>query len=256
MVWSHHLVGAALASDPLPDGMLTALGVSQDPDACRLLALSDRRTLALRSLPAVRDSILGRAPGPHDGADAPLAAAHDRDIGFAADLVGDRIQVTAADDLLGIEDDVRTLCRLLLALLDPASAGSRCSSATGGWQELFPPANTDPHRGDEKRSSHISCWPRRYREQVVQVSFNAWHYLDADLWASIADRLYRAGGRADRAGPQGARSQIFEQLASTSETRERAAAEREQAEKELNKELTKRLDDRESALVNECGITG
>ena len=64
---------------------------------------------------AVWDSILGRAPGPHDGADVFLISGHDRDIGFAADLVGDRIKVIADDDLLGIEDDVRTLCRLLLA---------------------------------------------------------------------------------------------------------------------------------------------
>jgi hypothetical protein len=42
-------------------------------------------------------------------------SAHETDVGFAADIVGDRSRVTVADDLLGIEDDVRTLCRLLLA---------------------------------------------------------------------------------------------------------------------------------------------
>jgi hypothetical protein len=86
-----------------------------------------------------------------------------------------------------------------------------------------------------------------YCEQVVQVSFNAWHYLDADLWASIANRLYSAvaGGPS---GGERVRNQIFEQLASTSEARDRAATERQQAEEEL-KDLTDRLNDRESKLV-------
>ena len=146
----------------------------------------------------------------------------------------------------GSRTTFRTLCRLLLARSTQPPLAVGVFGDWGAGKSFF--IQRIRTRIEEmKNEAARSAAGLGYCEQVVQVSFNAWHYLDADLWASIANRLYRAvaGGPS---GAQRARSQIFEQLASTSETRELAAAEREQAEKELE-ELTKRLNDRESTLV-------
>jgi hypothetical protein len=43
----------------------------------------------------------------------------------------------------------------------------------------------------------------RFCEHVVQLEFNAWHYMDSDLWASLAREIFEglASAVADREGP-------------------------------------------------------
>jgi hypothetical protein len=60
-VWSHHLVGVALAGDPLPDVMLTALGVSQDQMRAVLRSAIAERWSS--EPPAIWDEVL---PGTDD----------------------------------------------------------------------------------------------------------------------------------------------------------------------------------------------
>ena len=44
------------------------------------------------------------------------------------------------------------------------------------------------YRRDEKKTGTPSQWCTR----VLQIDFNAWHFSDANLWASFVTRIYSA----------------------------------------------------------------
>jgi hypothetical protein len=167
----------------------------------------------------------------------PPSTAPEQEIGFSADLVGDRHPVRASDDLLGIEDDVRTLSRLVMAqsTVPPLAVGLFGDWGTGKSFFLQRMRTRIDEMMQEAAQSAIgfgSC------EHVVQVTFNAWHYLDADLWASLANRLYQGVAGSPATGTE-FRERMYEQLASTRSVRAQAVAERARAEKELAAAQTK-----------------
>jgi len=46
--------------------------------------------------------------------------------------------------------------------------------------------SADYYRGEERRNDQPSQWCSR----VVQIEFNAWHFSDTNLWASLVTHIY------------------------------------------------------------------
>jgi hypothetical protein len=117
--------------------------------------------------------------------------------GVDVDMVDDG---TALRDELRVVDDVVTLCDMLAArgAVPPISVGlfGRWGSGKSYFMALM------RRRIDELRRAAQEAKDRReetsYCTEVVQITFNAWHYMDADdLWATLAVHLFGAIAQVD-----------------------------------------------------------
>ena len=117
--------------------------------------------------------------------------------GLDVDVVADGMELT---DELHVVDDVVTLCDMLAARgsVPPISVGlfGRWGSGKSYFMALM------RRRIDELRNAAADAKKRgdatSYCSEVVQVTFNAWHYMDADdLWATLAVHLFSAIAQVD-----------------------------------------------------------
>lgn len=126
--------------------------------------------------------------------------------GFDADRAS-----TTDDDPLGIGPDVSAFARLICVeeTTTPLSIGlfgewgSGKSSFMERLQREIGSLTQREHEGRIKRASEqasAEAEPQtgtHFVENVVQIRFNAWHYADANLWASLTAEFFdqlRAGG--------------------------------------------------------------
>jgi hypothetical protein len=112
--------------------------------------------------------------------------------GYAPDSV-------TGTDLLGIDADVAALSAVLATRSNapPLSVGLFGRWGTG--KSFFMARMRDRIEGLGRED------PETYCSNVVQITFNAWHYIDANLWASLVARIFeelanhgRDGAAADR----------------------------------------------------------
>ena len=118
-----------------------------------------------------------------------MVAALRRRAGYSADVVGKPGSLT---DELNVAADVETLCDVLAAkdAIPPVSVGlfGRWGSGKSYFMALMQErmaalaaaaktANEDGHE-------------RAYCADITQITFNAWHYMDANLWATLAVRIF------------------------------------------------------------------
>ncbi|MGB0742971.1 MAG: P-loop NTPase fold protein [Opitutales bacterium] len=115
-------------------------------------------------------------------------------------LVSDSIQ---GEDLIGVRKDAAALSRLIteesidLLPLAVAIFGKWGSGKSFFMHEVDRAVKkiSDERFSDEKGS------PRYANEQYVRITFNAWHYVESNLWASLAshifENLYQSSGRED-----------------------------------------------------------
>jgi hypothetical protein len=52
-----------------------------------------------------------------------------------------------------------------------------------------PRRSSDNGLGAEDLAARIQPGPTPYCAHIIQIDFNAWHYVDANLWASLVDRI-------------------------------------------------------------------
>jgi O-acetyl-ADP-ribose deacetylase (regulator of RNase III) len=198
-IWSHHVAAAAIVSrPPLPRPVLGALGV----DEARLRAAL--RDAIQQQWPdesaAPWDSVLGpvsRGTGSTEFEIATSAPPSMRSSETAAALVRDYMAGYANDavvgeDLLGISNEVEALATLLAsrALEPPLALGLFGDWGTG--KTFFMTKLQDRIRNKALFERHKSE-PRTktsYCESIVQINFNAWHYVDKELWASLANAIF------------------------------------------------------------------
>jgi hypothetical protein len=139
------------------------------------------------------DVALGVPPAPPvDGAASeisPLAWRSARP-GVASDTVAGQ------EDLLGLGREVEVLCSVIAArdVEPPLSIGLFGDWGTGktffmeqmhAWIERM-----------KKQARNAIAAPTAYCTNVVQLRFNAWHYIDANLWASLTAEIFDGLGRA------------------------------------------------------------
>lgn len=139
--------------------------------------------------------------------------------GYTSDSPGDT-------DLLDIGQPVRALCSVIAAkdVKPPLSVG--LFGEWGAGKTFF--IEQMQRRIDDLASASMDAGDSAYCSSIKQIVFNAWHYADANLWASLAGRVFEGLGTVGKS--QSAR--LFEKLESSqlqlqqAEAEERAAEER------------------------------
>ena len=65
---------------------------------------------------------------------------------------------------------------------------------------------------------------KNYCENIAQIQFNAWYYVDANLWASLVDKIFQSLGEnvGLLSDEQKKEAKLYKQLASTEKLKERA----------------------------------
>lgn len=109
------------------------------------------------------------------------------DLRTAAELSSYRSDVAATEDRLGVQSDVENLCQVIMAeqWKPPLSIGlfgdwgSGKSSFINLMQNMI--SATAERARNDKDSAFVS--------NIIQIDFNAWHYLDANLWANLVVRI-------------------------------------------------------------------
>ncbi|MDQ1394605.1 MAG: tyrosinase, partial [Acidimicrobiaceae bacterium] len=183
-------------------------------------------------------------------------------------LAGYRADTAQGEDLLDVGHDVAALCCLLTAksIEPPISVG--LFGEWGSGKSFFMEQMRSWIREASARSAAAENdrRPTLLCSSVKQVTFNAWHYTDANLWASLVVRLFEGLGEpdvADLAGEQAAqaaadakatRDKLFkklplyrEQLEVAQHQHDAAVGDHQRASDELNG-ITKQLQDAELNL--------
>lgn len=156
--------------------------------------------------------------------------------------------VAHGEDLLGIAPDVQALASVIASrrLTPPLSVG-----LFGHWgsgksffmgrlrrqiEELVRSArvpDTDPKRIGKMMDNPESD----YLPNIVQVEFNAWHYVEADLWASLVTHLFdnlRVQQDDELGLLKERRKRILEEMEASAKLAARKEDERASAEQQLN----------------------
>ena len=134
---------------------------------------------------------------PHVSSDAaPVPPTVDGISGFSPDNTAG----SDVPDVLGIDADARALARLMCL----EGASPLAIAVLGGWGSGKSTFMERLDRGVRqtvrpKASAEEPADPREARvvERVVQIRFNAWQFVDANLWASLTAEFFdqlRAGG--------------------------------------------------------------
>lgn len=233
-VRQRHLLAAALSTRPLIAPVQQALGV-EDAVLRRCLRAAIGDVLPTES-PAVWDEILlsprAVSASPTDSAlsspptDSPPAGGvedvrySDTDLagGYSTDLVNPDDAIPAADDLLGINTYVSMLANVIASSDTPLPLSIGLFGEWGSGKSFF--------MGRLRQQVAELAEQDGYLSRVEQIGFNAWHYADTNLWASLGDEIFR----------QLARPQATEQNALVRKLEE---ARRSQLELDLGKHLTR-----------------
>jgi hypothetical protein len=143
-------------------------------------------------------------------------------------------------DFLDVEADVNALCSVILArsCRPPLAVG-----LFGGWgtgksffmRRMQERINllTELSRAEEQRETAVAFCSR-----VAQITFNAWHYLDTNLWASIVSVIFER--LEDFGEPGGGPERFLQDFPSLQESLIRAKGAREEAEGDLQREKQRR----------------
>ena len=141
-------------------------------------------------------------------------------------------------DRLGIAADVEMLVSVLLAWDTPLPLAVGLFGDWGSGKSFFMALMYERIEELARYARDRDPAGRPYCEVVRQVRFNAWHYVDTDLWASLAATMFDGLARADAPGKAEAA------LARLDKERDRAQAaqhEREALERQV-RELEVKVD--------------
>lgn len=136
-------------------------------------------------------------------------------------------------DLLDIKKDVEALCSVIAAkeVAPPLSIG-----LFGDWGsgKSFFMKKMEERLEELKRAAKQAQNETAYCAHLVQIKFNAWHYIDANLWASLNTEIFErlAWALTENTGPNAEYERVRLQAETTSKKNELAEAEKEKAEAE------------------------
>ncbi|MFO0758354.1 MAG: P-loop NTPase fold protein [Byssovorax sp.] len=141
-----------------------------------------------------------------------------------------------APDLLGIQRDVDALCMVIASrqIRPPLSVG--LFGDWGAGKSFFMAKLRRRVEELARRSDPGGA----FCKEVVQVEFNAWHFADANLWASLVSRIYDAlyahvSGSSEEDELKKLKARLNEKLDKASKEEEAARAELTRAQEELGK---------------------
>lgn len=148
---------------------------------------------------------------------------------FVAGYASDSIDVE--DDSLGIQEDVQTLTAVMLAedVKPPLAIGLFGDWGTG--KSFF---MDSMHSAVEKLKTKGN--DSRFCTNVCQIKFNAWHYIDTNLWASLVSNILEqlAAYVAPEKKPEEMEAALLAELGTAQAIMAEAKAEKEGAQKQLS----------------------
>jgi phospholipase C len=160
-------------------------------------------------------------------------------------------------DLLTIGPDVEVLCSVLAAkdVKPPISVGLFGDWGTGKtffmqkMQKQFDSIQTKAREAEKTA----------YCRYIAQLWFNAWHYIDANLWASLVSHIFDELAKyiSQEAGDPMSRVRLLRELDTAKELMAEAQAERERAQKQkqqTEEELKRLAKDRAEAEAKIAGL--
>jgi hypothetical protein len=237
-------------SAPLVAGLIAAR-MSKTAENGRSAVASLLKAAQAQAIPGTGPVLFASEPS-QIGGQEPLRGGYDADDADDPDR----------NDALGFNNDVRMLCSLLAdkAARPPLSIGLFGEWGSGKsffmrlMQQRIERLAAVAYRAETKNEE------TRYCSHVVQITFNAWHYMDANLWASLAAEIFNClatpppPGRPapsavdkERARVEEERNRILTRLdtyqhlvAELTATRQRAEQERIRVEQELAKAIQQR----------------
>lgn len=150
-------------------------------------------------------------------------------------IAGYRSDDPEGRDMLSISREVDALCYVLAAkdVEPPVSLG--LFGEWGSGKSFF-------MRKMEARIDGLTDKARKrkgasaYCENIIQIRFNAWHYIDTNLWASLTAEIFEGLGRKlaqEKEQPEGARERLLAAAASTKDVLADAERSKTAAEEEL-----------------------
>ena len=162
-------------------------------------------------------------------------------------LAGYISDALADSDALGIRDDVHALSAVITAksVTPPLSIG--LFGDWGAGKSFFMDRMEERVRLLSEQAAAAKM-PTAFCTHVVQIRFNAWHYADANLWASLVSRVFEGlvDGMSDvrgasEAARQALRAQLVTQLATSQDLLLAATSRQTEAELEVGS-ATERLE--------------
>ena len=139
------------------------------------------------------------APDPEPVVEADLAG------GVSSDLVDPSLSIPMGRDRLGFAPYASMLAEVVSARETPTPLSIGVFGEWGSGKSFF----MGMLRG--RIAELADSGSPRYCGRVVQIGFNAWHYADTNLWASLGDVIFRALAEPEPAGGQ--RSELQQMLA-------------------------------------------
>ncbi|MBN9125394.1 MAG: hypothetical protein BGO99_13630 [Nitrosospira sp. 56-18] len=127
---------------------------------------------------------IGKSMRPDAGDDDHAAEKIRRLSGFSADRAG-------GEDLLGIQDEVRALAVLIAArtVVPPLSIGLFGEWGSGKTFFMRQLRNAIDELAKEARTANRMQRDLPIYKNIVQIKFNAWHYVESNLWASLVEHI-------------------------------------------------------------------
>jgi WD40 repeat protein len=178
-----------LAAQPIGEplrghkGAVTSVAFS--PDGSRIVSGSDDNTLRLWDASiGTTGQPLGEPLRADAGDDNHAAEKIRRLSGFSTDGA-------SGNDLLGIQDEVHALAVLIAArtVVPPLSIGLFGEWGSGKTFFMRQLRNAIDDLAKEARASNRMQRDLPIYKNIVQIEFNAWHYVEGNLWASLVEHI-------------------------------------------------------------------
>jgi len=184
-VHQRHLLAAAVLARPIVDPVLEALGVD-DAGLRRCLRAAIAEVVPTEA-PSAWDEILLGGAAPASPADyVPASEEYSATVlagGYSTDLVNPEEKISADRDLLGINTYVSMLASVIANKDTPLPLSIGLFGEWGSGKSFF--------MGRLRQQISELSTEEGYLARIEQIGFNAWHYADTNLWASLGDEIFR-----------------------------------------------------------------
>ncbi|WP_280460870.1 P-loop NTPase fold protein [Nocardia carnea] len=104
--------------------------------------------------------------------------------GLTSDLVDPNAGIPLSRDQLGVAPYVSMLATVIADRETPLPLSVGIFGAWGSGKSYFMAMLRE-------RIDRLAGTGDRYCTEIVQIGFNAWHYTDSNLWASLGDEIFR-----------------------------------------------------------------
>ncbi|MGV9676080.1 P-loop NTPase fold protein [Nocardia sp. NPDC003482] len=166
--------------------------------------------------------------------------------GVSSDLVDPNRGIALSEDRLGVAPYVSMLATVIADRSTPLPLSVGVFGEWGSGKSFFMAMLRE-------RIRHLGAsGDPRYCQEIVQIGFNAWHYTDTNLWASLGDEIFRQLAGTGAVAPERAerlRAELSERLDQRQQL-EIATAQARDTVAELQAKVHEAVTRREASAMN------